>query len=125
MLLEITGENRFRARAYESGARALEELREDLGALVDGRRLTEVRGIGPALAAQIAELWATGRSSQLERLRAEVPPGSLELMQVPNLGFKKVVALHAALGISSIAELKAACEAGRLREVRGFGAKTE
>jgi DNA polymerase (family 10) len=125
MLLELKGENRFRARAYEQGARAVEELREELGLLVDEQRLTQVRGIGEKLAAEIAELYATGRSTQLERLRGEVPPGSLELMRVPNLGFKKVVALHAALGIESIAALKAACEAGQVRGVAGFGEKTE
>ena len=62
LFLELKGENKFRARAYETGARAVDELREELGTLVDEQRLTEVSGIGPALAATIAEIWSTGRS---------------------------------------------------------------
>lgn len=125
LLLQLQGENKFRARAYETGARAVEELREELGALVDERRLTSVPGIGPALAATIAEIWSTGRSSQLERLRREVPPGALELAEVPGLSFVKIKQLADALGIDSVAALKRACVEGRLREVKGFGAKTE
>ncbi|HEX9103722.1 MAG TPA: DNA polymerase/3'-5' exonuclease PolX, partial [Polyangia bacterium] len=75
LYLELKGDNRYRARAYETGARAVEELREELGTLVDEERLTSVPGIGPALAATIAEIWSTGRSQQLERLRQELPPG--------------------------------------------------
>ena len=125
LYLELKGENRFRARAYETGARAVEELREDLGALVDEERLTSVPGIGPALAATIAEIWSTGRSQQLERLRTELPPGVLELAEVPGLGLKKIQQLWTALGIDSVDALKRACAAGRLGEVKGFGPKTQ
>ena len=79
LLLELKGENKFRARAYETGARAVEALREDLGTLIDERRLTNSQGIGPALAATIAEIWSTGRSQQPERLCTELPPGEGEL----------------------------------------------
>jgi DNA polymerase (family 10) len=123
LYLNLKGDNKFRARAYETGARAVEELRVDLGQLIDEQRLTDTPGIGPALAATIAELWATGRSAQLERLRAEIPPGALELAEV--LSFSRIQKLTAALNIGSVAELKAACAAGKLREVKGFGAKTE
>jgi DNA polymerase (family 10) len=123
LYLNLKGDNKFRARAYETGARALEELRVDLGQLIDEQRLTGVPGIGPALAATIAELWSTGRSAQLERLRAEIPRGALELAEV--LSFARIQKLTAALGIANVAELKEACSAGRLREVKGFGAKTE
>jgi DNA polymerase (family 10) len=125
LLLQLQGENKFRARAYETGARAVEELREELGTLVDERRLTSVAGIGPALAAVIAEIWSTGRSSQLERLRTEVPAGAVELSEVPGLSLKKIQQLSTALGIDSVAALKRACVEGRLRTVKGFGEKTE
>jgi len=124
-LLEVKGENPFKVRAYETGARALEDLTEDLSTLVAEKRLTEVPGIGEALAQKIEELVSTGKLSLLERLRAELPPGILGLLKVPDLGPKKIAALHAALGIGSVEELLAACEAGRVREVKGFGAKTE
>lgn len=124
-LLQIKGENPFKARAYENGADAVEAIDEDLGALVDENRLTSYRGIGSALAAQIAELYLTGRSSVLDKLREELPPGVLELANVPGLTLKRIQALHNALGISSIAELKAACLTGKVRRVKGFGEKTE
>jgi len=125
MLLEVKGENPFKVRAYETGARAVEGIAEDLGVLVAQGRLTEVAGIGQALAQKITELHATGRLELLERLRAELPAGVVGLLQVPDLGPKKIAALHAALGIGSVQDLRAACEAGRVREVKGFGARTE
>jgi DNA polymerase (family X) len=124
LFLELKGENKFRARAYETGARAVEELREDLGALIDERRLTNVQGIGPALAATIAEVWSTGRSQALERLRSELPPGALELAEVPGVSLKKIQQLWTEAGIDSVATLKLACTDGRLAKLKGFGAKT-
>jgi DNA polymerase (family 10) len=125
LLLEIQGENRFKARAYERGGRALEALGADLGPLVAEDRLTEIPTVGRALAATIRELHQTGRSEQLERLRAALPPGVLELRQVPGLSVPRIAALHQALGIASVKDLQAALEAGRVRGVRGFGPKTE
>src|SRR5437899_2830625 len=122
--LELKGGEYFKARAFKIGARAVAELTEDLGKLIKENRLTLVKGIGRTLAKQIAELYTTGESSFLNQLRAELPAGVLELANVPGLNVKKVERLEA-LGISSIDELKAACEAGKVREVKGFGAKTE
>src|SRR5439155_14355604 len=125
LLLEVKGGNPYRARAYHRGAAAVEALAGDLARLVADGRLTEVRGIGPALAGQIAELHRTGRSPLLERLRSELPPGILDLVQVPHLSVERIAVLHRALGVRSVAELKAAAEAGRVRDVKGFGEKTE
>ncbi|MGK4008866.1 DNA polymerase/3'-5' exonuclease PolX [Sorangium sp. So ce1036] len=125
LLLQLKGENPFKARAYDTGAQALEELTDDLGALVAEKKLTSVRGIGAALAGQIAELFQTGRSEQLEALRAELPRGVLELSQVPGMTLKRIKALHEALGIGSVEELKQACLTGKVRGVKGFGAKIE
>jgi DNA polymerase (family 10) len=124
-LLEVEGENPFKIRAYENGARALEGLAEDLAAVVEAGRLTDVQGIGEALAKKIAELHATGTTDLLARLRARHPPGILELLQIPDLGPKKVAALHAALGVASVADLEAAGRDGRVAGVKGFGAKTQ
>lgn len=125
MLLEVKGENPFKVRAYEAGARALEDAEEDLAALVGGDGLTALRGIGEALAKKIRELHLTGTTSLLEKLRAELPKGILELSRVPELGPRKIALLHEALGVSSLAELEAACREGRVRGVKGFGARTE
>jgi DNA polymerase (family 10) len=125
-LLEIRGGNDyFKARAYKAGARAVAELATDIGELVRQRRLTEIKGVGNALAAQIAELYTTGNSSFLEKLRQELPAGIIELSQVPGLNLKKIEKLHEALGIASVADLRAAAEAGKIRDLKGFGAKTE
>jgi DNA polymerase (family 10) len=125
LLLQVKGGNPYRARAYQRGAAAVEALAGDLGSLAAEGRLTEMPGIGSALAVQIAELVRTGRSSMLEKLRAELPPGILDLIQVPHLSVERIAALHRALGIRSVAELKAAAESGKVRAVKGFGEKTE
>ncbi|HEY1371801.1 MAG TPA: PHP domain-containing protein [Candidatus Binatia bacterium] len=123
--LDVKGENRFKARAYERAARALETLDADLDLLVLNRRLTEIPGIGSALAAVIDELYRTGKSSLLEELREQLPPGAVEMNLVPGLSLKKIAALHAALGVASVADLKAAGEKGLIRNVKGFGPKGE
>jgi DNA polymerase (family X) len=125
LLLQAKGENPFKVRAYETGARALEDNAEDLASLVQEGRLTDLPGIGEALAKKIADLHLTGQTPLLERLRTELPPGLLELQRVPDLGPRKVAALREALGIRSLAELEQACREGRVRGVKGFGEKTE
>lgn len=125
ILLELKGENPYKARAYENGAATVEGIAEDLGQVVDEKRLTKYKGIGDALAAKIAELYNTGRSSLLDELRTELPPGIIELSQIPGLSTKKVQMLHDALGISSIAELQMACEIDAISKVKGFGEKTQ
>jgi DNA polymerase (family X) len=119
LLLELQGGNPFKARAYERGARALEALGADLEPLVAQGRLTELPGVGSALAATIRELHLTGKSEQLDKLRDALPPGVLELSQVPGLSVPRIAALHQALGIASVEELRSALEAGRVRSVPG------
>jgi DNA polymerase (family X) len=124
-LLELKGGQYFKARAYKLGARSIAEVREDLGKLIKENRLTFVKGIGYALAKQIEQLYTTGESSMLNELHGQMPPGIVELSHVRGLNVKKVERLHEALGITTIDELKAAAEAGKLREIKGFTAKTE
>jgi DNA polymerase (family 10) len=125
-LLELKGgKDRFKARAYQTGARVIAGLSEDVGEVVLGNRLTSMRGIGDALASQIEQLYLTGESSVLRGLRKEFPAGIIELSALPGLSISKIKFLHEALGITSIAELKAAAEAGKIRTLKGFGAKTE
>jgi DNA polymerase (family 10) len=122
-LMEAERANPFKVKAYERGARALEGMAEDLGVLVREERLTSVAGIGSALAATITELFRTGTSAQLDRLRQRLPPGVQELGQV--LSLPRITALHAALGIAGLHDLEEAARAGRIRGVKGFGEKTE
>ena len=125
-LLALTGRDPFRARAYERGARVLEGLSEpDFERVVAKGRLTTLAGIGRGLAAVIGDLRGTGRSETLEKVRGSLPAGARELGRVPSLGLRKIQALHAALGVDTVEALRAACEAGRVRTVKGFGEKTE
>lgn len=124
-LLEVKGGEYFKARAYKRGARAVSELGEDVGDLVRENRLTFVSGIGYAIAKQIEELYTTGKSSFLEKLRAQLPRGIVELSSVRGMTVQKVERLQQELGITTIEQLKAAAEQGRLREVKGFTEKTE
>jgi DNA polymerase (family X) len=121
-LLALEGASPFKTRAFERGARAVESAAE-LDALAAEGRLQEIPGIGPVLAGTIDELLATGESRLLRELRARLPPGVVELSGVVSLPRARV--LHDALGIATLAELEAACRAGRVRGVRGFGEKTE
>jgi DNA polymerase (family 10) len=125
-LLELKGgKDRFKARAYQAGARVIGGLSEDIGEVVLENRLTSMRGIGDALASQIEQLYLTGESSVLGGLRKEFPSGIVELSALPGLSVSKVKALHEALGITSVAELKKAAETGQIKNIKGFGAKTE
>jgi len=124
-LLELKGGEHFKAQAYKLGARSLAEVTEDISKLIRENRLTFVKGIGHGLAKQIEEFYRTGQSSLLNQLRAEMPPGIVELSNVRGLTVKKVEQLHEVLGITSIEELREAAKAGKLREIKGFTAKTE
>ena len=124
-LLRIRGESTYRARAYDVAADRIAQVQGDLGELVRQRRLTELPGIGDALAAKISEIVQTGRSETLEELHQEYPPGILELTKVPELGPKKAQALWKALGVRDLDELERACRGQRVRHVPGFGERTE
>jgi len=124
-LLTIKGENPFKVQAYGRGASALENLEGDFDALVKAGRLKEITGIGSALAAIINEIYRTGECWMLQQLRQELPPGTVELSQVPGLSLKKIIALHDALQIENVAALKTACQEGLVSNVKGFGAKSQ
>jgi DNA polymerase (family 10) len=116
------GKYRFKAKAYNAGARAIQAV-ADLDRLVREDTLTNLPRIGDALASQIKQLYLTGQSSVLNGLRQEFPKGVIELSSVPGLSVEKIKQLDEA-GISSIAQLKAAAETGRLESLKGFGPKT-
>ncbi len=124
-LLELKGENPFKTRAYQSGARVLEALEEDLGQIIAEDRLKTLKGIGEALAQKITELHATGKLKFYDDLKASRPHGLVELLDIPGLGPKKIRALQDKLGIDSIATLAAACHDGRVAQLDGFGEKTQ
>ncbi len=125
-LLELKGENPFKVRAYASGARILEAMSEDeIARRVSEESLQEVKGIGEALAQKIAELHTTGKLEFFEQLRASMPPGLMEMLEIPGMGPKKIKAVHEQLGVDSIVTLEAACRDGRVAALAGFGEKTQ
>jgi len=125
VLLELKGENPFKTRAYANAARALESLTEPLAVLIAEERLDEIKGIGEALQQKITALVTTGKLPYYEELKASIPPGLLEMLQIPGVGPKKVKALYDKLGIKSVVELEAACVAGKVAGLEGFGEKTQ
>lgn len=125
-LLEIQGANPFRIRAYRNAARTIASTAESLADFHgEGHELTDLPGIGADLASQIRQLIDTGHHSQLEELRQQVPAGVLDMLRIPGVGPKKVSVFFHELKLTSLEELKAAAEAGRLSKLKGFGVKTE
>ena len=124
-MMEIKGENPFKVRAYFSGARTLQTMEDDLGTIIEEERLGDVPGIGKALTEKIETLFATGELEFYDKLLASVPPGLLDLLDIPGLGGKKIKALHEQLEIDSIESLTEACNEGKVAELKGFGEKTQ
>ncbi len=125
-LLELKGENPFKTRAYQTGARALEAIEEaELARLIAEEKLGSIKGFGEALVQKITELHTTGRLEYFEKLKASIAPGLAEMLQIPGLGPKKIKVLHEKLGVTSIAELTKACAAGTIAALDGFGQKTQ
>ena len=114
----------FRVRAYESAHRAVEAHAGDIAAL-DEAALQKLDGIGKSTAAKIRELIVSGKVARLEELRAKHPASVTALMRLPGLGPKAVLKLRAELGIASLDDLRAAIAAHKLRDLRGFGARSE
>ena len=126
VLLEIQGANPFRVRAYDNAARTLSGLPRNVAdMLAEEEDLSELPGIGKDLAAKIAEIVDRGRLTALEDLEREIPPGLVDLTRLPGLGPKRVRALHDELGVRDLVDLQRAATKQRIRELRGFGAKTE
>ena len=124
-LIKLKGENVFRAKAYENAASALESIGDELSDVIARDQLTAVKGIGASIAGVINELYKTGNAKSLDKLKAEFPPGILELGAIPGLSVKKVETLHAALGISSINDLKNAIASNLISAVKGFSEKSQ
>ncbi len=124
-LLDLKGENPFRVRAYLNAARTVDGLQEDIGKLVAENRLTEIKGIGKDLAAKIVELHTTGKLKFHEELRASLPPGLLEMLRIPGFGPKRAKAVYEKLKVDSIEKLEAACKAGKVAALDGFGEKSQ
>jgi len=125
-LLELEGANPFRVRAYRNAARFIRGHSRSLAELLDeGADLADLPGIGKDLAGKIATLIRTGRLPLLEQLSARVPAPLVAMTRIEGLGPKRAQALHRALKIRSLEDLARAARSGRIRELPGFGVRTE
>ena len=123
-LIAISGADAFKARAYEKAARAVGGHPADIARL-DAAGLREIPNVGRSIADKIVEYLRTGHVPAIDTSRAAVPAGVRELTRIPGLGPRKAMLLHQELGISSVAELEEALAAERLRDLKGFGERTE
>jgi DNA polymerase (family 10) len=122
--MELKGDNPFRIRAFRTAARAVSGIPGDLGQALEDGSLAGTKGVGPGTLQIISELAATGRSTLLEELREQVPPGLVEMLEISGLGVAKIRQIHEVLDIDSVPELEAAARDGRLARLPRFGPKT-
>ena len=125
LLLDLAGENPFKIRAYENAARAVLTFPGDLEEAALRGELAQIKGIGKSLAGVITELALQGQATLHQELRGKIPPGLLELLQVPGLGPKRARLLFEKLQITGLGELEYAIRENRLAGLPGFGLKTQ
>ncbi|MSQ94986.1 MAG: DNA polymerase/3'-5' exonuclease PolX [Gemmataceae bacterium] len=125
VLLELHGENPFRANSYARAGRAIAQLETNIEDLVKAGTVDQIPGIGETLRDKITTLVTTGKLPFYEDLKAKTPPGWLQMLRLPGMGPKKVKALSDQLGIDTLEKLKEACDKGTVAKLKGFGAKTQ
>lgn len=125
MLLELKGENPFKARAYSTAARTVRSLEEEVDKLAKEGRLKGIPGIGDSIREKVTELVTKGHLVYLDELRAAFPKGLMAMLEVEGLGPKKVKHLWDELKIQTVEDLKKACLEGRIAGLKGFGEKTQ
>src|SRR5947209_13640259 len=124
-LLQLKGEQRFKAKAYQGAARALIALdTDDLGPLLRSGELADTPGIGPATLSVVRDLVETGESRYLNQLSEGLPSGMLDLMRVPGLNTQKIQLIHDELGVNTLDDLERVAQNGQLATLPKFGAKT-
>jgi len=125
VILELKGDNLFKTRAYYNGARIIESFTGNLNDLVESGEISNLKGIGKALSDKISTLVKTGGLPYYDELKSTIPEGLLDLIKIPGLGAKKVKIVYDKLDITSVGELEYACRENRLRDLEGFGEKSQ
>ena len=125
LLLDLSGANPFKSRAYTNVARQIEQSEEDVETLVEEGRLRELKGVGDALEQKITEYVTTGALKYHDDLRAKFPESLFELFGIPGLGPKRIKQVYEELGIASLTDLEAVCTNGGLSNLKGFGPKMQ
>jgi len=125
ILLQIKGENIFKANAYSNAADIIESQQLDVAELVQNGKLGEIKGFGEALVKKITEYVQTGKMSFYEKLISEVPEELIKITKIPGIGPKKTKQLYEKLGIRTIEDLEKACIEGKIASLKGFSEKTQ
>ncbi|WP_441001037.1 DNA polymerase/3'-5' exonuclease PolX [Fodinibius sp. SL11] len=123
-LMQLAGENRFRAIAFDRAAQTIESLNEDINDYIENDSLTDIKGIGNSIAQDIKSYANTGTIEVLESLRERIPEGIIKWLDISGLGPKNIAKIHDQLGISELDELKEACQDGRVASLDGLGEKS-
>jgi DNA polymerase (family X) len=124
-LYELDGADSYRVIAYRNAARSIRDAAVSVSEMVEQGRATELVGVGRTLDTKLRALVADGDIPKSLELRAKFPPGLIAVMHLPNFGPKRARRLYDELGIDSLESLRQAAEDGRIRDLRGFGAKVE
>jgi len=123
-LMQLAGENRFRAIAFDRAAQTIESLNEDISNYIENDSLTDIKGIGNSIAEDIKSYAQTGTIEVLESLRDRIPEDIIKWLNISGLGPKNIAKIHDQLGISELEELKEACKDGRVASLDGLGEKS-
>lgn len=123
-LMQLAGENRFRAIAFDRAAQTIEGLNDEVTKHIEQGTLTDIKGIGKSIAEDIRQFTETRTMPVLEDLKQRVPKGLIEWLNISGLGPKNIVKIHKQLGITEIAELKEACQSGAVADLPGLGKKS-
>ena len=125
ILLDLKGENPFKSRAYSNAARVIESQNEDVVTLIKSGEISNIKGVGKAISEKLTILVNEKRLPYYESLKKETPPGLFDMLKIPGMGPKKVKAVYETLNISTVGELEYACKENRLRDLPGFGQKSQ
>src|SRR6056297_719564 len=123
-LMQLAGENRFRAIAFDRAAQTIESLNEEINNYIENDSLTDIKSIGNSIAEDIKSYAETGEIEVLESLRERIPEGIIKWLDISGLGPKNIAKIHKELEISEIEELKEACKDGRVASLDGLGKKS-
>lgn len=124
-ILDFLGENPFRVRTYKRASQIIYGLPDDVEVLFKSGKLSEIKGIGESILAKVEEFLRTGKIHQYEELKAKIPPGILELLNIPGIGPKGLKTIYENLHITNFDELIKACEDKLIQKLPGFGPKKE
>ncbi|MDZ7689603.1 MAG: helix-hairpin-helix domain-containing protein [Balneolaceae bacterium] len=123
-LMQLAGENRFRAIAFDRAAQTIEGLGEEINQYIENDNLTDIKGIGSSIAEDIKSYYETGKIEVLDELREKIPAGVIKWLDISGLGPKSIAKIHKELGITELHELKEACQDGRVASLDGLGEKS-